>query len=351
MRQSISCILCLCMLVIGIVGCEDNTLTPLERNDFDTGILVVNEGTFNYGTASISHISPTNNEVTNNIFQRVNERPLGDVAQSLTQLGDKTFIIVNNSQKIEVVTTATFESVTTIEGFSSPRYLLPITNNKGYVTNFQSNSIDIVDLVSYEIIDSIIVPCQNSFCWTEHMLLFGEKVFVANMKEGTILVIDTATDEVINELPLRIDMCEFVLDANEKMWVLASDGVCPNCAIPTLYQIDPITETVLQSFPFINRTATPCRLTISADKKTLYYLQNHIYSFPINATELSSTSMIMANNQLFYGLGVHPTTNDVYVTDAIDYLQKGLIFQIDKPTYKIIDTLFVGIIPSKLYFQ
>ena len=50
----------------------------------------------------------------------VNNRPLGDMVQSFSVADDKGFIVVNNSQKVEVVLLNTFKSSGCIRGILSP---------------------------------------------------------------------------------------------------------------------------------------------------------------------------------------------------------------------------------------
>jgi hypothetical protein len=48
---------------------------------------------------------------------------------------------------------------------------------------------------------------------------------------------------------------------------------------------------------------------------------------------------------LYYGLTVCPRTGDVYVADAIDYVQQGMIYRYSKERV-LIDEFYVGIIPG-----
>ncbi len=47
----------------------------------------------------------------------------------------------------------------------------------------------------------------------------------------------------------------------------------------------------------------------------------------------------------YYGLTVNPVNGEVYVADAIDYQQQGMIYRYS-PEGKLIDEFYVGIIPG-----
>ena len=78
-----------------------------------TRAIVVGEGQFGYGTGSLTSLSNLGS-VTQDIFRRINNRPLGDVPQSLVKIGNYYYIPVNNSKKVEVVDSKTFKSIETM---------------------------------------------------------------------------------------------------------------------------------------------------------------------------------------------------------------------------------------------
>ena len=89
-------------------------------------VYVINEGNFGSGNASVSLFDTGNNTVIENFYQTQNSSsPLvGDVAQSLSNINSKFYLVVNNSGKI-IVCDAQFKKVTQITNLSSPRYILP----------------------------------------------------------------------------------------------------------------------------------------------------------------------------------------------------------------------------------
>src|SRR6187551_1734336 len=103
------------------------------------GTFIVNEGSFGSNTGAISFYSSDSSYSTTNLYQLVNGIALGDVVQSMNIYNRRGYIVVNNSQKVEVVNMENFQSVGTIAGVRSPRYILPVSNSKAYVSDWLSN--------------------------------------------------------------------------------------------------------------------------------------------------------------------------------------------------------------------
>src|SRR5262245_4125380 len=111
-------------------SCDDENKA---KGDFQTGVFVVNEGNFLDADGSVSFIHPSE-AVTQDLFGTVNDgRALGDVVQSMTISGDLAFVVVNNSNKVEIVNANTFQAIHTITNVKLPRYFTTL-NGKGYLT-------------------------------------------------------------------------------------------------------------------------------------------------------------------------------------------------------------------------
>src|SRR5687767_14423871 len=169
-------------------GC-DNVNPPTDQ--YTNGIFVVNEGAFGSSNAELSFIK-SDNSVLNNIYAAGNSGlQLGDVLQSMHISNGKAYLVVNNSNKVEVVNVSDLENTATISNLSLPRYMITY-NGKGYISEWVGFSGDgnvkVVDLSTNLIIDSVVVGMQP-----EQMLLVGDKVLVANSADTTLHLINTTT--------------------------------------------------------------------------------------------------------------------------------------------------------------
>jgi hypothetical protein len=306
------------------------------------GIFITNEGNFSFGNSKISYYNFSNASVAADVFQPANSRPLGDVCQSMRVINGKGYIVVNNSGKIEIVNMNTFSSIGTITGFTSPRYILNVNSSKAYVTDLFSNSIKIVDLNTGMISGSI--PCSG---WTEQLVKYGDKVFVTNQDKGKLFVINSLTDVIIDSIPVSKGANSLVLDKNNKLWVLCS-GESASSLNGALYKIDPSSNVIEKSFSFPS-TESPWRLTSNGSADTLYYLNKGICRMWTGSSALSATAIVPDDGRNFYALGIDPATSNIYVADAIDYVQSGKIY-VYNANGSAKTSFLAGIIPGDFIF-
>jgi len=336
-------------IVLLLFSCSKEELGPQcanctteEPDTKSSDLLIINEGTFNWSNASISLYSTKNQSISQNIFTQANNLPLGDVAQSITQIDDKAYIVVNNSNKIEVVNINSFNSEATITGFTSPRYFLPVNSNKAYVTDLYANAIQIVDLISHSISGNI--PVSG---WTEELLIHNDTVYVCDMTNDNLLIIDPSNNTLIDSVKVGESPNSIVIDQNNKIWIMCSGGF--NSSNPTLIKFNPQSRTIETTFVFSNLSESPGNLKINALGNQLYFLNNNVYRMEINNPTLPSSVFITSNSNTFYGLGIDPVNEDIYVSDAIDYVQNGIVYRYAN-TGSLIHQFSSGIIPGNFLF-
>ena len=68
----------------------------------------MNEGNFQLGNASVDVFDKTTGSISRSVFQSSNDRPLGDIAQSMLIDADTGYIVINNSGKVEKGTVAIY---------------------------------------------------------------------------------------------------------------------------------------------------------------------------------------------------------------------------------------------------
>ena len=62
-------------------------------------LLIINEGNFGFGNASVSIYNPDTKEIFNNQFKAVNGFGIGDVLQSVNRYEDKFYFVVITQEK------------------------------------------------------------------------------------------------------------------------------------------------------------------------------------------------------------------------------------------------------------
>ena len=318
---------------------------PVDNTKVDVtsaGVYIINEGNFQFGNASVSYYNIADNAVQEDLFKPANNKSLGDVAQSMCIYNDKIYIVVNNSGKIEVVDSKTFVSQGTVSGLTSPRYFIPVSTTKAYVSDLYANAISIIDLSNNTMSGSI--PCTG---WTEEMALSGGKVFVTNKKRDKVYVVNTNTDLISDSISVTYGSNSIQEDKNGKLWVLCNGN--DNLKIAAaLHRINSATLQVEQSSSF--SSGSPWRLKMNGAKDSLFYLNNGVYAMAIGSTNLPSQTVINEGNKQFYGLGIDPLSGIIYVADAMDYVQKSTVYRY-KPDGTLLSSFKPGIISSDFYFK
>ena len=182
---------------------------PLRTEPFERGVAVLKAGQSGKNNASISFITQ-NKKTTEDIFQLTNKRALGDLLHSYTEIDGKGYLLISNSDKVEVVESSTFRSISFIDiGVERCRYMVaaPAQDGfllKGYVSYWGGKTltpgIAVINLSERKVIKAITVNAGP-----EQMALVDNQLFVANSGGAgvgnTISVINTTTDQLITTIP------------------------------------------------------------------------------------------------------------------------------------------------------
>lgn len=347
----------LVILLMVLAACEKEPVENPSESGFRHGVFVINEGAMGSSNGSVTHFDPDSAAVTNYLFDKANGRPLGDVVHSMTVAGSRGFIVVNNSQKIEVVDLISFESVGTLEGFTYPRFIIAGDSTKGYLSdgNFDGN-VHVLDLAGLTVTKSIPVGKGP-----EQMVFFGDNLLVANSggftNDSTITVIDTRTDQVVATWATGYNPVDMVLDASNRLWVLCKGKTQWNpdwtlgLETPSEIRIhDPVSGESLETIPVgqVGDFYWPSQIARNPAGDRIYYLESE------GIVELSSSSPTNAPTVLipgiFYGFGVHPVDGQIHTLVALSFTTSGLLNR-STPSGSPIDSYEVGIGPCRVVFN
>lgn len=333
------------IVLLAFAACKPDDKKHEEITDLPIGnhaVMVINEGNYLTGNASITYYNPLTGNVFEDIFLNQNSRPLGDVAQSMVAIDGYGYIVVNNSNKIEVVDLVDFKSVATITGLTSPRYILPLGDGRAYVSDLYADQLNIINLNTNTVVGNITLPG-----WTEQMLLANGKVLVANYDSQRVEIVNTTTDTKTGHINVVGHPLDMVLDKQGQLWVL---GQKEGSQAAALNRVNPTTESVELTLPFPS-TESPSRLVIDPAGDFLYYLNNQgVFKMATTATSLPATPLVEKAGRNFYGLGISPDNLQLYLADALDYNQRSNVYIYSLPAAEPTDTFKTGIISGGFYF-
>jgi YVTN family beta-propeller protein len=307
-------------------SCDDDE--KKFKGDFQTGIFVVNEGNFLDADGTISFVSPSSGEVTQDLFGTINSgRALGDVVQSMTVEGDFAYIVVNNSNKMEVVNANTFEASYTIANLKLPRYFAAL-NGKGYVTEWVNFSdpgrVSVIDLQSQTVTGTIATDYGS-----ENIIAANGKLYVSNNFTTTVSVIDPSSASVVKTIDVGDSPADLVIDGQKKVWVACSGGYDQNfnpLNNGKLVQIDPASNSVLKTIELgINFGGN---LAINkAGNQLFYYKGKSVYRVNTTDTAAPTSALLTESTAVsLYGIEIDPKTDILYLADSKAFSGNGTAF-------------------------
>ena len=344
------------LIAIGLTlaSCQDDSIRPnINISLYEDGYFVTNEGNFGTGNGTISFVSE-NGAVSNNIFEETNSFSLGDVVQSMEIINEKAYIVVNNSSKIEVANIDSMTHVATINGLISPRYILQVSDERAYISDWGIGGIHILDLNTNSIISTI-----STGQGPEKMLFKDNKAYICNVGgfglDNTVSVIDTENDVLITNINVGDKPNSIVEDANGNIWVLAGGNTEYdanwNVVAETPGELTTInSETYNVDGSIVFEVGDhPKDLIIDDNGITLYFSNGSwsksVFSFNIYNNMLSTNPIIAKS---FYSIGFND--NYIYGTDVKDYVQNGWTYKYNT-NGEVVDSSEVGIIPGGYCFR
>lgn len=308
-----------------VLNSGNNNTTP-PSGKYTDGVWIVDEGTYSFGNASVDFYHKDKETAELNVFQAVQGKPLGDVLQSMAYINGRYYLVVNNGQRIEVAD-ENMKSLGTISSLTSPRYVLSVSEQKMYVTDLYARGIWIVNPQALKVTGTIPYYAGADSTikgWTEQMQLIGSEAFVCGVESGQVIIINTATDKIVDSIPVGKEPQWMATDKENKLWVLCNGTIEKQYS--HLWRIDPGSRKILQAFTFSDKNIGVSQLKLNATGDSLYYIAKDVYKMGIGNSSLPSVPYISSGNRSFYGIGIDPYDNSLYVSDAVDYVQAGKVY-------------------------
>ncbi len=332
-----------------------------------TGMYIVNEGNMNMNKASLDYLDFRNGLYTRNLYNQVNPdvtKGLGDVANDIGIYGTKLYIVVNNSNKVEILNVKTGKRIAQID-VNNGRYIT-FSAGKAYVSSYSggvgnSNSANgVVAEIDTNLLK--ITKTVNVGREPEQLVVVNQKLYVANSGgysppnyESSISVIDLVSFKETKRIEVGINLHRLKADRYGDLYLTARGDYYQ---IPSkLFVVSTQTESIKKTFEL-----AVSNFTIDDDIAYLYATRwdsvtgkNNINYQMMNVKDevLLPQQFIRDGTfkdiQLPYGLAVNPSTKEIYVADAKDYVTPGKLYCYS-PSGQLKWSVITGDVPTQMVF-
>ena len=315
------------------------------------GIYILNEGLFQSNNSTLSYCDYSNGKLSKDIFLDVNHRGLGDVGNDLQQYGSKLYIVVNNSNIVEVVDFNTVQSLKTINLSGKQPRQIAFLDSKAYISCFDGDVVRI-DTASLEVEATVHTgPNPDGICTC------NGKIYVCNSGGlnypnygNTVSVIDPSSFTVIKDITVTINPTRIKSWSNSYVYVVSNGdyGSTPY----TFQKIDAQSDELVKTYDL--------EVLNFEIYQNLAYVYTYDYSTMTSAwikvlnletDEVVKEQFISDGTQLKtpYGIKVNPLNGDVYITDAGTFTTNGDVYCFDKNGKKKF-SFEAGLNPSAMVF-
>ncbi len=352
-----------CRKDLQVIPEEQVGVIPADPSRQLKGFYLVNEGNMNMNKASLDYMDFSTGVYRRNIYNQTNPAQingLGDVANDVGIYGSKLYVVVNISNKVEVMDAKSGKRIQQIN-VTNPRYIT-FKDGKAYVSAYLGqvgvpdapNGVVIqIDTNSLKEERRIEVGRQP-----EEMAIVGQKLYVANSGgyspkdyDTRVSVIDLNSFSLVKNIEVAINLHRVKADKYGDIYV-TSRGNYLNIH-SKIFVIDTKTDLVKTRFDI-----GASNLVIDEDIAYFYGSEwsNSTGRFTLSYGMIDVKDEKILNKKFIndgteanitvpYGITVDKYSKEVFVTDAKNYFSPGVLYCFD-PSGKLKWKVVTGDIPA-----
>lgn len=320
---------------------------PTQPGAVPRGMYLLNEGNMGSNKSSIDYVDFRNALYSRNMYAQANPSvvmELGDVGNDIAIYGSKLYAVINCSHKVEVMDAHTLRRIGKID-IPNCRYI-KFHRGNAYVSSYvgpvqidpdaQLGAVFRVDTASLEVTGKCTVGYQP-----DELEIVGEYIYVANsggyrmpLYDYTVSVVEIQGFKQVRKIPVGINLHRIRADKYGRLWVTSRGNYgSVRSKLFVLERANKFTNEMRVT----DTLDIPCsNLVIRGD--SLYYYATE-WS---NAEERNSvsygiidvrTKQKIADSfitdgtegdiEVPYGLNINPSTGDIFITDAKNYVSSG----------------------------
>lgn len=306
------------------------------------GFYVLNEGNMGANKCTLDYFDYKTGMYHRNIYADCNPDvplELGDTGNDIAVYKGRLYIVVNGSNKVEVLDATSARRIGQVN-INSPRYVA-FNGNDVYVSSYVGGENGNGSIVKFDATTLAIKGSCPVGLQPEEMVVTDGKLYVVNSTDNagtydnTISVIDLATFRLKSSITAAINMHHLRLDSFGNMWATSRGNYWDIASSLVLLQKSGNEYTKTTEYP------VECtNLSVGTDK--LYYYSvtydanwNATNSFRYNAISAAGLSAspvefitdgTASSIQSPYCIAVQPSNGTILITDAKNYVSSGAIY-------------------------
>lgn len=364
-KNRLAGILLACLFLV--TGCrEDEVVVPTEYDILPVelsdgtgvvGMYLVNEGNMGSNKCTLDYLDYVQGYYVRNLYAERNPhvvKELGDVGNDIQIYGSRLYIVVNCSNKVEVLDAATGIRIGQVD-IPNCRYVRFYRGHayvSSYVGPVQLNNPDAVQGAVYKV-DTLtlqtVARCTVGY-QPDELEVLGQYLYVANSGgymapdyDNTVSVIELEGFKQVEKIPVGINLHRIKADNDGKLWVTSRGDY--NDIHSNLYVLEK--KRGRNEMEVTDTLDIPCsNFCISGDSLYYYstewnsYTQSNTITYGIVNTKTKqkvSDSFIQDGSEaditIPYGIAIHPENGDIFVTDAKNYVSSGVLYCYSKDGY------------------
>jgi YVTN family beta-propeller protein len=331
-------------------ACDNDDENRL-RGEYDRGVIITNEGNFGSGNSSVSFYDPASNTNQNTVFQAVNNRSgLGDILQSAGLHRGQLFLVVNNSNKVEVVDAFTMEIQYTLDDVAQPRYVA-FHNDEAYLTEWvafgEDGRVSVFDVITGDIKRRIRVGSTP-----EDIEYVNGKLYVTEAFSNILHIIDLENNNEITEVTIGDGASEMIVDRDQNLWI-ACEGGSDEFFNPlnngSFYKVNTSSNEVVENFS-VNINFDGELATNSNGSEIFALVDKEVYSFSHTAESLGQALFEIEDSTSPYSIGFDSRRNEIYIGDSEAFISDGTVYRYSLDGERL-ESFQVGVAPNGFLFN
>lgn len=323
---------------------EEEIVTPEKPETPLRGMYLLNEGNMNSNKSSLDYVDFRTGAYRRNIYQEINPEitlGLGDVGNDIGIYGSKLYVVLNNSNKIEVLDAKSAKKIGQID-IQNVRYIT-FAQGKAYASAYlgtigdpdaANGIVAEIDTTSLKITRRAEVGRQP-----EELAVIDDKLYIANSGgysppdyESTVSVVDLNSFREVKRIEVAPNLHRLKADADGDLYVSSRGDYYETPS--RLYVIDTKTEKVKKRFDIaVNQLVISGDMAYTLGAEFSYETGGYVMSYhtiDVKKETLLERSFITDGTaekiDMPYGLAVNPSSREVYLTDAKDFVSPGTLY-------------------------